>query len=161
MLSLEEAQSRAQDLVSAARKAGADAADAIYACNASTNVSVRLGALEDVERSEGEEIGLRVFIGSRSASISASDMNPATLATLVDRSIAMAREAPEDPYAGLAPEDRLMKKRLPALDLTDEEEPEPAALRERAAALAGTFSREAQVESVTAFMLDILADGAA
>lgn len=132
MLSLEEAQSRAQDLVSAARKAGADAADAIYACNASTNVSVRLGALEDVERSEGEEIGLRVFIGSRSASISASDMNPATLATLVDRSIAMAREAPEDPYAGLAPEDRLMKKRLPSLDLTDEEEPEPAALRERA-----------------------------
>ena len=58
MLSLEEAQSRAQDLVSAARKAGADAADAIYACNASTNISVRLGALEDIERSEGEEIGL-------------------------------------------------------------------------------------------------------
>src|SRR3546814_5586529 len=60
MLSLEEAQSRAQDLVAAARRAGADAADAVYACNASTNVSVRLGALEDVERSEGEEIGLRV-----------------------------------------------------------------------------------------------------
>lgn len=132
MLSLEEAQSRAQDLVSAARKAGADAADAIYACNASTNVSVRLGALEDVERSEGEEIGLRVFVGQRSASISASDMNPATLSTLVDRCIAMAREAPEDPYAGLAPEDRLLKKRAPSLDLTDTEEPEPAALRERA-----------------------------
>ena len=132
MLSLEEAQSRAQDLVNAARKAGADAADAIYACNASTNVSVRLGALEDVERSEGEEIGLRVFIGQRSASISASDMNPATLGTLVDRCIAMAREAPEDPYAGLAPEDRLMHRRAPALDLTDAEEPEPATLRERA-----------------------------
>ncbi|MFZ2996506.1 TldD/PmbA family protein [Sphingobium sp.] len=132
MLSLEEAQSRAQDLVSAARKAGADAADAIYACNASTNVSVRLGALEDVDRSEGEEIGLRVFVGQRSASISASDMNPATLGTLVDRAIAMAHEAPEDPYAGLAPEDRLLRKRPPALDLTDSEEPEPAALRERA-----------------------------
>ncbi|MEA3389884.1 TldD/PmbA family protein [Sphingobium sp. CCH11-B1] len=132
MLSLDEAQSRAQDLVSAARKAGADAADAIYACNASTNVSVRLGALEDVERSEGEEIGLRVFIGQRSASISASDMNPATLGTLVERCIAMAREAPEDPYAGLAPEDRLLRKRPPSLDLADEEEPEPAALRERA-----------------------------
>jgi PmbA protein len=132
MLSLEEAQSRAQDLVSAARKAGADAADAIYACNASTNVSVRLGALEDVERSEGEEIGLRVFVGQRSASISASDMNPATLSTLVDRCIAMAREAPEDPYAGLAPEDRLLRKRAPSLDLADVEEPEPAALRERA-----------------------------
>lgn len=132
MLSLDEAQSRAQDLVSAARKAGADAADAIYACNASTNVSVRLGALEDVDRSEGEEIGLRVFIGSRSASISASDMNPAGLATLVDRAIAMAREAPEDAYAGLAPEDRLLRKRPPSLDLTDEDEPEPVTLRERA-----------------------------
>ena len=132
MLSLEEAQSRAQDLVTAARRAGADAADAIYACNASTNVSVRLGALEDVERSEGEEIGLRVFIGRRSASISASDMNPATLATLVDRCIAMAGQAPEDPYAGLAPEDRLLRKKLPGLDLTDPVEPEPADLRERA-----------------------------
>lgn len=132
MLSLEEAQSRAQDLVTAARRAGADAADAIYACNASTNVSVRLGALEDVERSEGEEIGLRVFIGRRSASISASDMNPATLATLVDRCIAMAEQAPEDPYAGLAPEDRLLKEALPALDLADPFEPEPADLRARA-----------------------------
>ena len=132
MLSLEEAQSRAQDLVTAARRAGADAADAIYACNASTTVSVRLGELEDVERSEGEEIGLRVFVGQRSASISGSDMNPATLETLVERCIAMAREAPDDPYAGLAPEDRLLRKRLLHLDLVDEEEPEPAALRERA-----------------------------
>ena len=132
MLSLEEAQSRAQDLVAAARKAGADAADAIYACNASTTVSVRLGALEDVERSEGEEIGLRIFIGRRSASIAASDMNPATLGTLVDRCIAMAREAPEDPYAGLAPEDRLSRAAMPPLDLADPTEPEPAALRERA-----------------------------
>jgi PmbA protein len=132
MLSLEDAQQRAADLVGAARKAGADAADAIYVCNASTNVSVRLGLLEDVERSEGEEIGLRVFIGQRSATISSSDMNPATLATLVDRCVAMAREAPEDPYAGLAPEDRLMRKRAPGLDLADSEELEPAALRERA-----------------------------
>ena len=135
MLSLEEAQSRAQDLVTAARRAGADAADAIYACNASTTVAVRLGALEDVERSEGEEIGLRVFVGQRSASIAASDMNPATLSTLVDRSIAMAREAPEDPYAGLAPEDRLLRGALPALDLADPSEPEPAKLRERALAV--------------------------
>ncbi|MDX3899071.1 MAG: TldD/PmbA family protein [Sphingobium sp.] len=132
MLSLEEAQQRAEDLVGAARKAGADAADVLYVCNASTNVSVRLGQLEDVERSEGEEIGLRVFIGQRSATISASDMNPATLGTLVDRCVAMAREAPEDPYAGLAPEDRLMRRRPPSLDLTDEREPEPTALRERA-----------------------------
>ncbi|RVT43502.1 TldD/PmbA family protein [Sphingobium algorifonticola] len=132
MLSLDEAQKRAENLVEAARKAGADAADAIYVCNASTNVSVRLGALEDVERSEGEEIGLRVFVGRRSATVSASDMNPASLATLVDRCIAMAGQAPEDAYAGLAPEDRLLRKKPASLDLCDKGEPDPAALKERA-----------------------------
>jgi PmbA protein len=132
MLTLEEAQDRAENLVKAARKSGADAADAIYVCNASTQVAVRLGALEDVERSEGEEIGLRVFVGQRSATISASDMNPASLGSLVERAIAMAREAPEDAYAGLAPEDRLLRKRPASLDLADDSDPEPAVLRERA-----------------------------
>jgi len=135
MLSLDEARSHAQHLVEAARKAGADAADALYACSASTTVAVRLGALEDVERSEGEEIGLRVFVGRRSATVSASDMNPASLDTLVDRCIAMAREAPEDPYAGLAPEDRLMRGPAPALDMVDDAEPDPASLRARAEAV--------------------------
>lgn len=132
MLSLDEAQKRAENLVEAARKAGADAADAIYVCNAATNVSVRLGALEDVERSEGEEIGLRVFVGRRSATVSASDMNPKGLDTLVERCIAMAGQAPEDQYAGLAPEDRLLRKKPTGLDLTDKGEPDPAALKDRA-----------------------------
>ncbi|MET0248476.1 MAG: metallopeptidase TldD-related protein [Sphingobium sp.] len=135
MLSLDDARSHAHDLVEAARRAGADAADALYACSASTTVAVRLGALEDVERSEGEEIGLRVFVGRRSATVSASDMGAATLATLVDRCLAMAREAPEDPYAGLAPEDRLMRGVPPALDLVDEAEPDPVTLRTRAQAV--------------------------
>ncbi|WP_290438455.1 PmbA/TldA family metallopeptidase, partial [Sphingobium phenoxybenzoativorans] len=132
MLTLEEAQDRAENLVAAARKSGADAADAIYVCNASTQVSVRLGALEDVDRSEGEEIGLRVFVGQRSATVSASDMNPASLNSLVERAVAMAREAPEDAFAGLAPEDRLLRKRPSSLDLADDSDPEPAALRARA-----------------------------
>ncbi|AUW57594.1 modulator protein [Sphingobium sp. SCG-1] len=132
MLSLDEAQKRAENLVEAARKAGADAADAIYVCNASTNVSVRLGVLEDVERSEGEEIGLRVFLGQRSATVSGSDMNPASLATLVERCIAMAEQAPQDAYAGLAPQDRLLTRKPAALDLCDKGEPDPAALKLRA-----------------------------
>ncbi len=132
MLTLDEAQKRAEMLVNAARKAGADAADALYHCSASTNVSVRLGALEDVERSEGEEIGLRLFVGNRSASVSGSDMAEASLATLVERCLAMAREAPEDPWAGLAPEDRLMRRKPANLELCDKSEVAPAALRERA-----------------------------
>jgi len=135
MLSVSEAEGRAGALVEAALRAGADAADVLYIGDAATEVQVRLGELEDVTRSEGEEIGLRVFIGQRSASIAASDMNPATLSTLVDRCIAMAREAPEDPYAGLAPEDRLLRGSLPELDLADPSDPEPALLRERALAV--------------------------
>lgn len=132
MLSLNDAKDRAQSLVDAARRAGADAADAVYSCDASSQVSVRLGVLEDVESSESEHIGLRVFIGQRSATISSSDLAPRTLATLVDRAIAMAKEAPDDAYAGLAPEERLLRKKKPQLDLEDREEPDAQALRMRA-----------------------------
>src|SRR6187551_2410013 len=99
MLTPEIAQSQVADLVAAAKRAGADAGDAIYVGDASTQVQIRLGALEDVERSEGEEIGLRVFVGARSASVSSSDLSPGALATLVERAVATAREAPEDPWS--------------------------------------------------------------
>lgn len=132
MLTVAEAQSRVHDLVSAAKRAGADAADALYVCNESTSVSVRLGALEDVERSEGETIGLRLFVGRRSASVSSSDLSGHALGLLVDRAVAMAREAPEDVYAGLAPEERLMNGSAPDLDADDGADVSPEALRARA-----------------------------
>jgi PmbA protein len=132
MLSLSQAEDRTANLVDAAARAGADAADALYVCNASTQVSVRLGALEDVERSEGEEIGLRVFVGSRSASVSSSDLSTDALSALVDRAVAMAREAPEDLWSGLAPEDRLMRGDAMDVDGDDGADPSPADLRERA-----------------------------
>lgn len=134
MLSISEAESRTADLVAAARKAGADAADALYVCNNATQISVRLGALEDVERSEGEEIGLRLFVGQRSASVSSSDLSAGALAALVERAVAMAREAPEDPYAGLAPEDRLLRGPMADVEGDDGADPSPALLRERAEA---------------------------
>ncbi|WP_303745160.1 PmbA/TldA family metallopeptidase, partial [Sphingomonas adhaesiva] len=108
MLTPEQAQDRAADLVRRAVAAGADAADAVFAAHASTEVSVRLGTLEDVGRSESEDLGLRVFVGHRSASVSTSELSADTLAALVDRAVAMAREAPEDRFAGLAPAERLM-----------------------------------------------------
>ena len=134
MLKPSEALERAQNLVEQAVKAGADAADAVYVCDASTEVQVRLGQLEDVARSEGEDIGLRVFVGQRSATISSSNMNPVILKDLVSRAIDMAKEAPEDPYAGLAPQEMLATGALPDLDRDDGGDPDPALLR--AAALA-------------------------
>jgi PmbA protein len=134
MLTPDQAQDRTAGLVAAARRAGADAADTLYAATGSTQVQMRLGTLEDVERSEGEEIGLRVFVGTRSASVSSSDLSDDAMAALVERAVAMAREAPEDPYAGLAPEDRLLKGVAPDVDADDGADPSPAALRERALA---------------------------
>lgn len=134
MLSPNEALDRAVKLVEQARKAGADAADAVYSCDASTEVQVRLGALEDVVRSEGEEIGLRVFLGQRSATISSSSMNPEVLKSLVERALDMAREAPEDQYAGLAPQDMLLKGAVPDVDSDDGLDPDPQSLREVALA---------------------------
>lgn len=132
MLTSRQAAERATALVDRATRAGADAADAIYAADASTDVQVRLGKLEDVGRSEGEEIGLRFFVGHRVASVSSSDLSDAALAALVERAAAMAGEASEDVYAGLAPEDRLFRGDPPDLDSDDGGDPLPIALRERA-----------------------------
>jgi PmbA protein len=129
MLKPSQAQDRADALISQAKKAGADAADAIYVCDASTQVQMRLGNLEDVERSEGEEIGLRVFVGKRSATVSSSDMDPEILSSLVGRAIDMAKEAPEDQYAGLAPEELLLKSDPHPIEGDDGQNPDPELLR--------------------------------
>ncbi|PZU00081.1 MAG: modulator protein [Brevundimonas sp.] len=123
------------DIVKAALKAGADAAEAVSADRRALSVGVRNGGLEDVEREESRDLGLRVFVGQRQASVSASDLSPAAQARLVERAVAMARLAPEDPYAGLAPEDRLARGPFPDLDLFDATERSAEAL-ERAAAQA-------------------------
>ena len=134
MFSVAEAEAKVADLVAAAKRAGADAADAVYFRNVSTEVQVRLGALEDVGRSDGEEIGLRLFVGKRSASVSSSDLSSDALTALVERAAAMAREAPDDEYAGLAPEDRLLHGEAVEIDADDGLDPSPASLKERALA---------------------------
>ena len=134
MLSPDAARDKVAHLVEQARRAGADAADAVYVGERSSGVSVRLGALEDVHRSEGEELGLRLFLGRRSASTGSSDLSDDALSAMVERALAMAREAPEDPFAGLAPEELLRRDAGPSLDLDDGGDPDPASLRELAAA---------------------------
>ena len=134
MLSPTAAQDRAAALIDYARRAGADAADAVYAGQLSEAVQVRLGKLEDVERSESEHLGLRVFTGQRSASIGSSDLSDAALQELAERAVTMARLAPEDPYAGLAPAELLTSGPVLDLDMADPRELGPAQLRELALA---------------------------
>lgn len=124
-------ESLCQALIDAARKAGADAADAMAAEGSSLSIEVRQGALEHAERSEGIDLGLRVFIGQRQATVSASDTRAETIEAMAERAVAMAKEAPEDPYAGLADVEQLATDwDLDALELFDPaEEPAPAMLQ--------------------------------
>ena len=113
-------------LLTAARLAGADNADAFAVRGTSVNIDVRQGKLEQAERSEGIDLGLRVFIGQQQAIVSSSDARPETLAVMAERAVAMAREAPADPHAGLADAGQLAREldsaRLEILDPTDEPE---------------------------------------
>ena len=119
------------DLVRGALKAGADAAEAVIGERQSLSVSVRLGALEEVEREEARDLGVRVFIGKRQATISGSNISAEARGKLLDRVMNMARLATEDPYAGLAPQDRLATGPFADLDLYDPAEPSPETLEAR------------------------------
>ena len=107
------------DLVQSARKAGADAADAVAVDARSRGISWRDGKMEDVEGSEAEDIGLRVLIGKKQAMVSTSDRRPENLRELVSRTVSMARAVPEDEFCGLAPEDRLHTGTFADLELFD------------------------------------------
>jgi PmbA protein len=114
-------------LLDAAQKAGATAADAMALSGTSQSIDVRAGVLEQAERAEGIEIGLRVMIGGKQACVSASDISPATIARLAERAVAMAKEAPHDPYVGLASSDQIAKHwNLADLEMC-EDAPEPQA----------------------------------
>ena len=132
MLHSDQARRIAEQLVERGIAAGASAADALYVGERSSSVEVRLGEIEQVNRSEGEEIALRLFAEHRSATVASSDLSEEGLGILVDRCLAMAREAPEDRFAGLAPEGLLHQGELPFIDSNDPREPDPAELRTRA-----------------------------
>ncbi|MES2861023.1 MAG: TldD/PmbA family protein [Pseudomonadota bacterium] len=118
------------DIVAAALRAGADAAEAVSAERAALSVGVRNGELEDVEREESRDLGLRVWVGRRQATVSASDLSTATRNRLVERAVAMAALAPEDPYAALVPADRLAQGPFPDLQLHDPSERTAAELEQ-------------------------------
>jgi PmbA protein len=116
-----------EDLLKRAKAKGADAADCLLVRDTSLNVAQRLGKREKLERSEAQDLGLRVFVGKQQAIVSTSDLMPNTLDELADRAVAMARAVPADEFCGLADPSLLVK--LPvALDLEDKAEPSEADL---------------------------------
>jgi PmbA protein len=129
---------RAERLVKAALARGADAADAVALRGMSLAIEVRDGAVEESERAEGDDLGLRVLVGKRQAVVSTNDMASDGSAALAERAVAMARAAPEDKFAGLA-DAALLAHDFPDLDLIDPELPTITELEAmaRAAEVAG------------------------
>lgn len=121
----------AQRLVEAAKKAGADAADAVAVRGVSQGVEIRDGRVEESERSEGDDVGLRVLVGKRQAVVSTNDISGNNVATLAARAVAMAKVAPEDAFVGLA-DPALLAKDFPNLDLLDRNVPSLDVLERRA-----------------------------
>ncbi|MCC6466890.1 MAG: TldD/PmbA family protein [Alphaproteobacteria bacterium] len=122
------------DLIRRARRAGADAADAVLVGSAAISHARRLGKLEKLERAESRDLGLRVLIGKRQAIVATNDTDAKALDELVARAVAMARVVPEDPFCGLADPDQIFKGKAPELDLNDPAEPATERLIELAQA---------------------------
>jgi PmbA protein len=145
----------AQRILAAAARAGAETADCLVVEGTSISIDVRGGALEQAERSEGIDIGLRVFVGRQQANVSVSDASDATITRMAERAVAMARMAPADPHAGLADPDQLAHDTdSTRLDLFDDtSEPTPAQLEHdarTAEAAARAVTGVTQIDSASA-----------
>ena len=121
----------AEWVVAAAKRAGADQADAVAVRGVSLSVEVRDGAVEESQRSEGDDLGLRVFVGKKQAVVSTNDLKSDGFAALAERAVAMARAAPDDRFAGLA-DPALLARNPPELDLLDPDMPDVGVLERRA-----------------------------
>jgi len=120
-----------EKLLSRAKHYGATSADAIATHGRSSAIVVRGAELEDVDNSEGRDIGLRVMVGQRQACVSSSDMSELSMDQLAERAVAMAKLAPEDPYCGLADEGQLSTHSVD-LQLYDDTPMTPSQLKARA-----------------------------
>jgi PmbA protein len=119
------------DLIGRALEAGADAADALYVEGDTIAHAQRLGQLEQLERAEGQDLGLRVFVGKRQASVSSTELKTDHFDLLAERAVSMARAVPEDPHCGIAPAEAIATD-PPKLEIHDPAEPSAEVLIERA-----------------------------
>lgn len=129
-----DSQAALSALIDYARRAGADASEASLAARDSVSAEVRMGELEGMEREEGRSVALRAFIGRQQASASSTDLSAKGLKALAERTVAMARAAPEDPYCGLLDAGYRAKPAARDLEQADVARPTPSQLLELARA---------------------------
>lgn len=133
-----------QKILDYAKISGADQADVMAVHGTSISIEVRKQALEQIERSDGIEFGLRVFKGKRQAIVSGSDLSEASIKLMTERAVDMAKAAPEDPYCGLAKKSELVAAwNVDELELSDDQaEPQPEELENQAMGTSGSFETE-------------------
>ena len=128
---LERAEALTQKLIAA----GATHADVLVVRATSLDAQVRLGEVEEIEQSEGQDVALRAMVetkdGLAQASVASTELSGDTLDAMIERVVAMAKLAPADPYIGIADESALARE-INDLDLADEARPSADALSERA-----------------------------
>ena len=123
----------AQKIIEMTLKCGADAADAVVSDSASLSLSARNGKLEDTERAESRDLGLRAMIGQQQAFVSGTAVDDEALARLAQRAVDMASTTPADRFCGFAPQEQLARQ-WPDLDLADTHEPDADELLDMALA---------------------------
>jgi len=109
----------ASEVLTMAKRAGATEADVVIADGENLSVQIRLGAVDRLSKAREKRLGLRVFVGKRSATTSTSDFSPDSLSRLVTETCTLAKAVVEDPVSGL-PAAEQMAKEQPDLDLYDE-----------------------------------------
>lgn len=118
----------AAQAVEAAKRAGAERADALAIFSADVNAGIRHGQPETIERAESAGVGLRVFVGQSVATLSTSALSGEALARMAEQAVAIARVAPPDPFAGLTDPANLARS-IPTLDIADDHAPDMAELQ--------------------------------
>ena len=108
----------ASDLLAKAKRGGATEADIIIADGENFSVQVRLGAVDRLTKAREKHLGLRVFVGKRSASTSTSDFSADSLDQLVAETCTLAKAVVDDQVSGLPEADQMARER-PDLDLYD------------------------------------------
>src|SRR5919107_1920700 len=99
--SKEDLKKLATDVVSRATRAGATQAEVIVREGDEFSTTVRLGSVETLKESGSRGMGLRVFLGQRTASTYTSDFGDDGIEKLVSHAVQLARVSSEDPFAGL------------------------------------------------------------
>jgi PmbA protein len=94
-------ESLAADVVAKAMKAGASDAEAMAREGDEFSVNVRMGQVETLKESGSRGLGVRVFLGKRSASTSTSDLTAGGIRQLVDGAMALVNVTEEDAFSGL------------------------------------------------------------